>query len=162
MIPSMVPVSSFTISNSCLKFSSTCSTSPESAAMVSVVFMTSASSSALTSACSTDSWISVTISSISPATFCTCVLMSVLRSMEDIVLLWRTSLFRVSSSILLTTESAPCRFSSASSRTTVTPSTIELLAPFTCPTVVTTRLRLSRIDATSAPSDSFKWSTERT
>ena len=85
VIPSIVPVSSFTISKSCLKFSKTCSTCADRSAIVLVVVTTSASSSALKFACSMDSWIRFTIFSIRAATFCTCMLISEVLSMEDIV-----------------------------------------------------------------------------
>ena len=66
--------------------------------------------------------------------------------------LWSVSLF-----IPSTTMSEPCLFSVASSRTTVIPSMMVLLAVLTCSTVVTTRFKSALILFVRAPSDSMRW-----
>ena len=127
----IVPVSSFTSSNSWRNSVRIFSSSEESSAMVFVVFTTSSSSDELASECLTDSLIRPTISSIRSATFLTCVLISSVISMDDMVRSCNTSFFLLNSVMLSTTAEAPCIFSSDNSRTTVMPSTIVLLAVLT-------------------------------
>ena len=159
---SMVPVSSFTISNSSLKSCSTWSTSEDNVDISCVVSIRLSRSEELFCACTPDSRVSSTISSIMAATCCTCALMSVVISMEEDVRSCNCVLFPVNSFMPSITTSAPCLFSEASSRTTVTPSKIELLAVFTFSTVVTTRCKSDLILSVIAPSESFRCWMERT
>ena len=156
VIPSIVLVSSLTPLNSSLKSASIFSTSLESSDILFVVSTTSTRSLALVSACSTDAFISSTTCSISPATFLTWSSITFVISTEDTVFSFNTSLLSESTLISLTTSSAPALFSSASSLTTVTPSTTSLLAIFTCSTVFTTLARFPLIEAVNAPSDSTR------
>ena len=142
-ISSIVPVSVITRSNSDLNSFNTFSTSADNDAIVEVVSTTPSKSLLLVAACSPDSLVSSTICSIKEETLITCVLISVVISSDEFVLSCKVWLFAVSSFMPSTTTSAPCLFSTASSRTTVTPSTMELLASFTCSTVVTTRCKSS-------------------
>ena len=107
VIPEMVLVSSFTIWNSLLKIPRICSTWEERSAMTFVVSMTFTRSWLLSSACCPDSLISLTISSMRVTTLCTCVLMSVVISTEDIVLSCSVLLLSDSLFMLSTTELAP-------------------------------------------------------
>ena len=155
-IPSIVPVSVLTFWNSSLNSLRTFSTSAESTAILLVVSTTSTSSSELVFACSTDASIKATTCSIRSATSDTCISIAVVISMEDMVLSFKTSFSWASSLISVTTASAPMRFSSASSLTTVTPSTTSLLATLTFSTVFTTRSKFPSIEPVNAPSDSTK------
>jgi len=156
VMPSIVLVSSFTFSNSFLKSSRICSTCFERSAILLVVSTTSTSSPALTLACSTDAPIRSTTCSIRSATPLTCVSMTFVISMEERVFSFKTPLLASRFCISFITSLAPVLFSSASSRTTVTPSTTALLASLTCSTVRTTRSKLLLIDCVSAPSDSTR------
>ena len=77
--------------------------------------------------------------------------------MEDPILPLSSLLLSDNTSMVLTTVFAPTLFSSANSLTTVIPSTISLLAPFTCPTVATTRCKLPCTEPNMAPSAFDKW-----
>lgn len=158
----MVPVSSFTISNSLLKSCNIWSTSFDKLDMTCVVLIKLSRSEELLCAWTPDSRVSSTISSIMAATCCTCALMSVVISIEEVVRSCNCVLLPVNSFMPSITTSAPCLFSEASSRTTVTPSKIELLADFTLSTVVTTRCRSDLMLSVIAPSDSFRCWIERT
>ena len=153
---SIVLVSDFTRSNSSLNSCRIFSISEDRDAMVCVVFTKLFRSSALSLACSEDSVVNATICSIIFATCVTCMLISDVISTEEFVVSCKLSLFCVKASILFATAFAPCVFSTASSRTTVIPSIIELLAVLTCSTVVITRCRSFLILSVMAPSDSFK------
>ena len=154
-IPSMVPVSSLTIPNSFLNSPKILSTSADNGAIVLVDSTTPSNSLELCCAWDTDSCTRCNISSTKLATFSTCVLMPVVILIEDIVLSYNTELLFDSSCMLLTTFPAPSLFSSASSRTTVTPSTTALLAILTLLIVSTTLSRFSLIESAYAPSDLF-------
>ena len=156
VIPSIVLVSSLTFSNSFLKSSRIFSTLPESSDILLVISTTSVSSLALISACSTEADISCTTLSISSATLPTCSSITLVISIEDSVLSFNTWLLSASVSISFITLLAPALFSSANSLTTVTPSTICLLAPLTCSTVCTTLCSSFSIESVSAPSDSTR------
>ena len=153
---SIVPVSSFTLLKSALKSLSIFSTSFERTAILLVTSTTSFNSFSLVLACSTEAPISVSTSFIRSATSLTCVSITLVISTDEIVLSLRISLFEASVFMSFTTLSAPSLFSSASSLTTVTPSTMELLASLTCSTVFTTLARFALIEAVSAPSDSIR------
>ena len=159
---SIVLVSDFTGSNSSLNSCRIFSISEDRDAMVCVVFTRLFRSSALSLACSEDSVVNATICSIIFATCVTCMLISDVISTEEFVVSCKLSLFCVKASILFATAFAPCVFSTASSRTTVIPSIIELLAVLTCSTVVITRCRSFLILSVMAPSDSFKWRIDMT
>ncbi len=153
VIFSIVPVSSFTMPNSALNSFRFVSISADSSAISFVESTTSESCPALFFAFSTDCSISVTISWISEATFSTCSLILSVACTEERVLSLSTSLLEIRSSMLFTTSSAPAWFSSASSRTTLTPSTTELLAVFTFSMLWTTLSRFVFTAASIAPSD---------
>ena len=71
-------------------------------------------------------------------------------------------LLSVNSFMLSKTTSEPCLFSEASSRTTVIPFIMVLLAVFTFSTVEMTRCKSALILSVKAPSDSFKWRIDST
>ena len=159
---SIVPVSSFTFSNSDLNSCKTFSTSPDSSDIVPAVFTSSSRSVELVCACVTDSAVKETISLINATTCSTCALISPVISVEEVVCCCNFPLLSVNSFMLSKTTSEPCLFSEASSRTTVIPFIMVLLAVFTFSTVEMTRCKSALILSVKAPSDSFKWRIDST
>ena len=155
-ILSIVLVSSLTVSNSFLNSVRIFSTSFDNSDIVFDVFTRLSRSVELVWAWEPDSAVRDTISLMSPATFSTWELMSVVISSEDEAWFWSCLLLSVSSLRPSSTRSEPCLFSEASSRTTVMPSMIVLLAVFTFSTVVTTRCKSALMLSVNAPSDSLR------
>ena len=155
-ILSIALVWSLTVLNSDSKSCRICSTSEESSDMVVAVVIRFSRSLELVYACSCDSEVRLTISSISWATCSTCELMSVVISVEEAVWLLKSSLLLESSFMPSMITSEPCLFSEASSRTTVIPLIIELLEVLTFSTVETTLSRSALMLPFKAPSDSLR------
>ena len=161
-ILSIVPVSFLTVSNSDLNSVRIFSTSIESSDIELAVVTRLWRSTELSVAWFNDSVVNVTMLLISETTFCTCELISVVISIDEDVWDCNWGLLSISKFISSTTSSEPCLFSAASSRTTVIPSIIVLLAVFTCATVWVTLFRSAFMLAVNAPSDSVRCLIEST